>query len=574
MHKRSYIAALILTSGLTACQEPPSYRLRWALADRGTPTVEACAESGLFEVRARAYLDGERFVGELTLPCASSELTDPQGYVDGSALPAGDYLLQLRGIDRAGDPWRTEVPADPGEEDAPDLEGCLDDASACQATELVCDCVSLQVREDATVDLPELLLDTPPECDDGIDNDQDGVVDGQDPSCEIDGGIRGEGLPVGLTELSLSLTLLGENPNATCSSVPLRRLQVQLEGETESPVVLDEDCQIDRPYLLSLRVPADTYTFSVTGLDRECDEELCLTIDDNHAQGLNSDHCLDDFPQCFPAYCGEQLASCETDDLTRPECAAQFPDLPECFAPTDQVLTKTKTFTAQINATGGSILESIDFSAEDFVTPIEGRVAFNPTYVSALGLDLAGAQIAPRASCQSTTAPGTLDIGGLQIEMLNAHGGAVDTPVILDGTPMDGRERTCAATFTSEPTTWGGYALAIDAVSAEGDICFSNRAEPEPMRPDDPLGVFLARAYETVEDDDGSLVMRVPDSCRECEADDDCDPDEPNWACLEGVCQRPCELDRDCESSVLGDLGFTCNEIDGRTLSYCIPQVD
>lgn len=490
------LAPGLLLGGPSACQEPPSYRLRWSIEGRGAPTTSACSESGLFELRARAFVDAELFIDQRVLPCAVDRLADdPDALVDGSALPPGAYALQLRGFDREGQPWQA---ADGQTEPDPDVTGCTDDASACLPTEQVCSCTELIVTEGQTVDLPELVIAPPPECDDGIDNDQDGVVDARDPSCQVDGGAGGEGLPVGLTELRLDLTLLAGNPNATCSSVPLRSVQVALQtGAAEPTVLLEETCQLERPYLLSLRIPEGSYTFSVIGLDAS----------------------------------GEPV-------------------------------TLAKAFDASINATGGSILESIDFAPEDFLDPIEARMSISPQYVGALGLDEGNAPAAPRGSCSAMSSIGTLDIAGLRMTLFDGHGGPLSSPVLLDGIPLDGTERECASLFLTDTVTWGGYVLQIDAVSADGEVCFSNAEEPEPMRPSETLGVYLPRAY----DDAG----QVPASCRECEADGDCDPDEPGWACLDGVCQRPCELDRDCESLVLGDLGFACLPVEGRDESYCV----
>ena len=502
MHHRGPIAALLglgILAGLGACQEPPSYRMRWSLEGKGVPTVAHCSESGVLEVRARAFVDAETFTGEVVLPCAAEGLDDPEALVDGAALAPGHYALQVRGFDRAGLPWQA---ADGQTEPDPDVTGCTDDASACLPTELVCGCASLEVREGETVELPEFVLVPPPECSDGIDNDEDGVVDDRDPSCAVDGGTAGEGLPVGLTELRLELTLLADNPNASCSSVPLRSLRVQLDDESGTTVLLEETCRTDRPYLLSLRVPEGAYTFTVLGLDG-----------------------------------------------------------------TGTPVTVAKTFGARINATGGSILESIDFAPEDFLEPIVARMSLSPQYVSTLGLDLDGVPVAPRGSCSTTAASGipiaagTLEIAELRLLMQGAHGETLPVPVILDGSPVDGSARACASSFLTEPVTWGGYQLVAEALSAEGEVCFGNTAHPEPMRPSDALGVPLARVYDE--------AGQVPASCRECETDDDCDPDEPGWACLDGVCQRPCGRDRDCESSVLGDLGFVCQPVEGRSSSYC-----
>ena len=512
MNRRSHIAAILVLGSLAACRETPSYAVRWSLEGRGAPTTVACAESGIFFVQARAYLlselsdtsedFAENFGGEIVFPCANDRFTDgDEVRVNGRALPPGNYALQLRGIDRADEPWRTAQGTDPLD---PRLQGCTTDASACLDTEQVCACVPLEVREETTVAAPEFVLVPPPECEDGIDNDGDGLVDRADASCDVDAGMAGEGLPVGLTELRVSLTLLGQNPNANCSAVSLRRFQIEVLSDAGNTVVLDDTCSLDRPYLSTLRVPAGIYTFSALGLD-----------------------------------------------------AAGEP------------VTVAKTFDASISEVGGTVLQSIDFAPEDFIEPIEGRIRFSPVFVSALGLNADGQPIAPRSSCVGTPSPGVLDIvpgdldiGSLEISFVNGHGGPLDVPVPLDdGTPLDGTEIECSAVLLTEQVTWGSYSTVLQALSTEGEVCFSNADAPTPMIPNEQLGVPMARVYAA----DGT----VPDSCRECEVDTDCDADDSDWACIEGVCQRPCDTNVDCFSSELGDLGFVCDETD----DHCHPPV-
>ena len=141
-------------------------------------------------------------------------------------------------------------------------------------------------------------------------------------------------------------------------------------------------------------------------------------------------------------------------------------------------------------------------------------------------------------------------------------GGAIEPPVRLaDGTALDGSTvlPCMAANLQTEVVDWTrGYALRAEALSAEGDVCF--RRDLAPMRPEEPLGLELAWAQA----DDGSL----PASCRDCEVDADCHPDDTRWRCLDGTCQYPCDDDLDCQPDVLGDA-FACIAQEGEAEAYC-----
>ena len=146
MRIRAELLVVLALAGVTACQEPPSYRLRWAIDGREMLDVAACSESGLLEVRVRAYTAPEVFTDERTYPCFSRAFVDPEGTVGGSALPPGRYAIELRGIDRTCDPWDAEEvqSLEPG---APEPTGCSPDGDVveCRPNELVCDCQRLVV---------------------------------------------------------------------------------------------------------------------------------------------------------------------------------------------------------------------------------------------------------------------------------------------------------------------------------------------------------------------------------------------------------------------------------------------
>jgi len=501
------VAALALV-GVAACQEPPSYRLRWAIEGRQMLDAAACSESGLLQVRLRAITVSGLLADERTYPCFNTALADPEGTVGGSALPPGRYAIELRGIDRTGDPWDAEeAPSlEPG---APEPTGCVTEGdAACRPTELVCDCQQLLViaagssapevdamvvEEGSTVELPEFVLVPPVQCIDGIDNDLDGLVDVGDPSCNVDFGDGSEGVPVGVTELRLELELLDDNPAVSCASVPLRRLRLEYGEGDAAEVVLEEPCDLERPYLASLRLPAGTAVFSAVGLD-----------------------------------------------------AGSEP------------VTVTKTFEAEISPIGGTVQQAIDFGPEDFLEPIVREIRVSPGYVSELGL-----QAKTRYSCAppplvvgSEITRGTLTIAGLRAQVLNGHGGPLDTPATLDdGMVLDGENVIeCSSSLVTAPLEWGSFTMEIEALSAEGEVCFSNVGAPVLMSPGGVSGLFAPRVYGP----DG----KVPASCHDCEVDADCGL-EGELFCVENVCQGRCSSDAECVSDELGDLGFVCSD-DGR----------
>jgi hypothetical protein len=514
-------AGALALAGLTACQEPPSYRLRWALEGREMLDASACAESGLFQMRARVYGAPGVIVDERVYPCFPEALRDPEGTVGGTALPPGRYAIELRGVDRTGDPWDDEALGS-FEPDAAEHAGCSTEGSVveCRPTELVCDCQRLEVvaagasgsatdaeatvvEEGATVELPELVLVAPPQCVDGIDNDRDGLVDVNDPSCNVDFGDGTEAVPVGVTQLRVALTLLGNNPVVTCASVPLRQLRLSIVGETGSEIVLEEPCQLDQPYLASLRLPAGPTTFSVVGVDSA----------------------------------GEPL-------------------------------TVVETFEAEISPTGGTVEHSIDFGPDDFLEPIVREIRVRPAMVSEVGPE---AQL--RYTChprvlveanatagQEEVLEGSLFLDRVRVHLLNGHGGPLDAPAALDdGTVLDGPTVVDCETnleLVTEPLEWGSYSLVLEALSAEGEVCFSNVGAPALMSPGGMGGMYLPRVYG----DDGT----VPASCHDCEADADCGL-EGELFCVDNVCQRGCTTDdttddddAQCLSDELGDLGFAC----------------
>lgn len=595
MPLRSHIAALLTLGGLAACAEPPSYALRWTIEGKDGVSAANCAESGLFQVRARIFSQPGIFVDERVYPCFSEALEGDEGRVSGSTLDPGHYAIELRGIDRASRPWDDAILiVDP---DQAEHRGCAPEGPGpeCRPNERVCDCMRLDVDADGlgTVvdgvaqggedgDPPTLVfsLDPPGECEDGIDNDRDGRVDEGDPSCLVAFGDGTEGLPVGVTELQLDLSLLGNSPLETC--IPnIGGIQVNLDTD-DGPVQLLEDyCRLDSPYFASVLLPPGPATFSVVGLLRPCDEEACL----------DDPFCMAEFPHCYPAECALVHEICGAFGLSRDLCRlalseGQDPVMgpvmapAQCFEPDDQETTVAKTFTAEILPTGGTVRASIDFVPADFFEPIETRMLFGFSYRVNQGTETGDTAtdripVPARNSCAPGLDGGQLDISDLRLTMSNSHGGVLDPPVRLaDGTPLDGTSTVpCfAGTVQTEVVEWvDGYTLTAEALSAEGEVCF--RLDDIPMRPGETSIIELPRVYDAQGD--------VPASCRDCVSNGDCNGSSfgeaiclPPEAHPAGTCQYPCSNDSHCQLDATQDSQLTCAFEEGDDgepldLGYC-----
>ncbi len=637
MPLRRTTAALLALGGLTACAEPPSYSLRWTIEGRVDPSapdtpvapgksrVATCSDAGLFQIRARTYVLPDLEVAdsnfatfirdERIYPC-HPEAFDDGDAVGGAPLPPGEYVIQLRGTDRADEIWsdadlaaEVENPAegvrcdgegdldcgpgapfckfgfcrdgsigDPCDSDDecqaplgcnPDnqcevLTGCDPQTgyAECRDDQRVCDCARLTVTEGSGTTELEFALDPPGECEDGIDNDLDGRVDDNDPSCIIATGNGTEGLPVGITEVRLGISLLGQTPLENCIS-EIGGIEMTVEAGDTTVELFEEGCQLERPYSTSLLLPAGSATFSVRGLVDPCDEEACAA--DPRCLSAQASEC---YPQ---ATCAAYHEVCNELGLTREGCVEEWQDDPslppmpaECIEPADQASTVIKTFTAQISPTGGTINEAIDFSPGDFLEPIEARMLFGFDYRINYGTErgetaLDRIPVPARNSCAPQLEGGQLSIADLRLTMTNGHDAPLVAPVRLaDGTPLDGSALvSCSGErLETEVVDWSeGYTLTAEALSAEGEVCF--RQEGIPMRPDETIIIELPRDYDA--------AGNVPDSCRDCATNGDCNAENfgeaiciPEGEASAGTCQYPCYEQSDCRSEAQDDTSLTC----------------
>ncbi|MEM6289745.1 MAG: hypothetical protein AAGA54_00725 [Myxococcota bacterium] len=287
--RRSTVCGLLACASLLAgCQETPSYSVRWRVADRpgidAAPTPEpqdevmtnpiACSRNGVSLVELAIFDSLGEFVDFIDRPCFPEAFRNGRAAINGNVLSPGDYTAIMWGTRASGATWGTCLPDDDVTDDFDGLcdgvnglsfiaealrqnfELCED--GVCPGGLLTCECKSFSVRADRTTRIPDFTLDAPPDCEDGIDSDGDGLVDQLDPGCQV---ADLESTPVLTPELLLSLSVLSGNPNANCGSIRVGRLGLTIDGEALDPI----DCNVGRTRF-SFPLAAGPHTFGVVGL--------------------------------------------------------------------------------------------------------------------------------------------------------------------------------------------------------------------------------------------------------------------------------------------------------------------
>jgi len=517
---RFELALLLCTLPLVACKEPPSFRVRWSLQDREGDTRDVtraidCSSLGINAVQVTS-IDGFGDVAdERIFPCFLDRFEDLDGDVGGPALPDGPYAIEVRAVQRNGEPWRTGAP-DPQIRDS-DLEGeasyCHPAAKhvGCQDVDVACSCEVIDVSESVTPQLrpcidKEVLDDgtigdgiddidgvkcsrylaalvAPAECVDGIDNDQDGLVDAQDPACTRGIPDAAEDSSVGVVQFRAVVTVFG-NPELDAGAVGLTELRVR--ACTEQPP----------------GVP--------------CTAEDGTTVEgtiDLATLGLRENE---------PIFFDEQLqVGRYTVEVVGLDTAGEVRTRPE-LAPPVEVFD---------NVPGTFVDIEVDFGVDDFLTPVSAPAKFliyyeqRPDDGSVRG-------------CDPGVGDGTLTVADVSLELRDAHGGALPMPAPSADPvrPLDGTPGGCLVReIRTQPLDWGGYTLRVEAHAADGTVCFTT--DGQGIAPDAPLTLFPNSAPVLV-------VPRVlvngvpPESCRDCAVDEldsvDCNHNE----CRSGICQR------------------------------------
>ena len=469
---RLAVLSLALFAALPACKDTPSYRLRWSLQGRPDPAnpddalVELdvtrsfhCSQLGVNTVRVRAIDHLGLVAHEDVYPCFVEGFEDLDETAEGPELRPGAYALEVRGVQRDLKEWIDPTP-DPEVEDG----ACVPDGDplGCGRADLVCDCQEFEaVRDETFTELDTFVLRAPPDCVDGIDNDVDGLVDGQDPGCgareaaagdcvdgidndgdgaidDADSGcVVSESNDVSVVQFTLRVTLLDENPAATCTGVGLTRLHVTATAPGNEPVALATlECRVGDTLFFSAELPqsAEPYAIEIQGRDNA-----------------------------------------------------------------GNPITATLPFEDTVVPGSDAIVDlDIDIGADDFEPPIEAAGQF---------LIQLGTYPDSAPEC-APGEPAPLVIPELSLQLLDLAGDPVPGATLRDGTPLDGTALECTASVLyTDALTWGGYRLAGEALAVDGTICFRTAPGGALLAPDSNAVIVLEPVLEG-----GSL----PPACFDC----------------------------------------------------------
>lgn len=499
----SVAAAALVAVATTGCEEPPSYRLRWAVGGKTLSSASDCSDVGILNVRVTTIDLLGRTIARETFPCFGEDFEDPTATAPGASIEPGPYAIEVRGLSRNDTLWTDEEELDRQIFDAsvdgrdyladqryqlcrptppPDfpLPDKVVDVFACQPEDLSCDCAELTVPEEGLPILDSFNIDAPPECLDGLDNDNDGLVDRKDAACAGGRIDLPESAEFSQVNLRIAVTFFRNNPSVECAStfqqVGAHRAALLLDGEEYALV----SCG-GLPFESSPALEGGEHTLTVGLRD----------IDGN--------------------------------DVATP-----------------------KSFTINVDPIVGGAFELVaDFAVEDFFEPIVDEGRYSVQFVGhpdqeARGCGTENDSLRPEQ--------GNLVLPTIRARVLDGRGDSIPTVVQDGGIPLDGMtEFECPtdAPFT-ETLSWGDYVIEVEALSEQGEVCYSNVGSGTPLAPASTAGVIPPR------------VLPVPDSCRDCDTDDDCG----TFICEEGICIEPCETAAQCNV----DAGETCSD-DGR----CIP---
>ncbi len=476
------------------CSEPPSFELRWSIAESFELLGDARTPESQAECTARG-IDGVRVVttqGGLTIDSREFDCF-VDGLAPGPTLEAGRYLVEVMGLRRTQTPWSCQLDStyigDPnctgGLGCACDEEGLCDEGLSCASQlQSTADgveilgrfCEACTARSSFVIEIggerPELdaPLISPLECDDGIDNDGDGLTDSLDPACARDPS-RGESSDLDDTTIALQVSFLGGNNAADCipgtnQAAPLgvSTIRTRLTGNGVDEV-RDDICQRALPLQLFELAPGD-YQVEVTGMGND------------GAGGL-------------------------------------------------EARTLSETLDLSVGELGGFLAATVDFAGEEFLEPVTGTVGGLPRFV----FEVPGASTMARGCSPSNNSSSPLEIDEVDLTVLDIDGQAVDPATLaFPGASAVGDVSRLACPNTgleSSVLNWGSYALSIEG-RVGTEVCFRT-ADPVDVLPSFPDAIQLQRVLV-----DG----QPPAGCEDCSVDADCtNPEFPR--CSAGLCLLP-----------------------------------
>lgn len=421
---RRHALGLFAVLAVSACKEPPSFRVRWHLVDREGVEVDVtraidCTELGINAVQITS-IDGAGEVADARIyPCFTPRFENPDASVGGPTLDPGPYAIEVRGVQRNGEPWL--------------LDGVDDDRVCdpnetgknfgCNANDVACDCLHVDVVDNETQDLGVAkLLPAPRECVDGIDNDRDGLVDAQELICKREPDSV-EGNNVSRLQFSLVTTVWDDEPQVSCGEIGLTSIAARL-------------CDVSGAEPVCAPTPIATPT------------------------------CIERAPVFFQGEAGEGEYAIELTGVDSGGNALTKPKLSPPFLVDDTGI-------------GATVMLDVDFGADDFLAPVQGLTDFVVTWEQGPGLSA-------RDECSADAGFGKLTIDQVSFELRDAHGGALPTPIesTMAGVTLDGVPFPCIQkAVTTEPIEFGGYTLQVEAYAEDGTVCFSTGDAPRSIFP-------------------------------------------------------------------------------------------
>lgn len=436
---RRHALGLLAVLALAACKEAPSFRVRWNLVDRDDVVVDVtraidCTELGINAVQITS-IDGFGEIADARIyPCFTSRFEDPDANVGGPTLDPGPYAIEVRGVQRNGEPWLLPAKTSDDDTDEDDERAtCVPREDGkdppCRSIDVACDCIALEVHDEATEDLGIATLGPAPrECVDGIDNDRDGLVDAQELICQRMPDSF-EGNNVSRLQFSLVTTVWDDEPQVSCSEIGLTSIAARLCDLSTS------DCQ-------PIATPA----------------------------------CIERAPVFFQ---GEAGAGKYAVELTGVDSAGNALTEPQRSAP----------FEVDDTGIGATVMLTADFGADDFLAPVHDFATFSVAFEQGPGL-------ATRDECGSGGRNGLLAITQLSIELRDGHGGVLADPIGVAsplGATLDGEPFACIEQpVITNPVDWGGYTLLVEAYAEDGTVCFSTGDAPLSIFPGS-TGVVVPR---------------------------------------------------------------------------------
>lgn len=339
------------------------------------------------------------------------------------------------------------------------------------------DTAQVTIAGDNKPRLDDFVLVSPPQCDDGVDNDADGLTDLGDPACLLSPLVGHEIDDKALSSISVSVSFLDQNPNVNCPGIGIGRLHLELDDGSGDPEQIG-DISCDTPTAsfpsVSRALPEGEYVLRVTGIQSGTED--------------------------VPA--------------TTPKESAPF-----------QVDADTGTF----------VKTTIDIGPDDLLTPLDDPARLLFKYQ---GSENQTRSCTPYPGVGGDLVVGRVEF--VMLERSGDDWVEMDPAALMfdiaDLTPsVDGNRITIdcpGKPVVSAGLSWGNYAVAARALELDSATACFEITDMEPFRlapGDDANEVVLPRLLE------GDPAL-PPAACVDCEDDGDCAGGVP---CIDGVCEGP-----------------------------------